>query len=304
MSSLATPWLDLTVACQRHTHKRTTYLTARPPFDPSRFGVEPIDTADARTFIETHHYSGTFPVEIGSYGLFEFETQRPSRPRRRGGLLDSRQHASRANGPPRTWTDGLRPRPLHPKRPHPRQCRDLVSDTGLSGATPGQDARRRANAALSVQHLLLGPLPSRELRPHHLSRPCRHRLPGEEFLLHGPLPRPLALPTRIQPSLRTARYPSFAPTTTTPATVYARLREHGAPALKLAESRRLLSRARPDRRTVPTSSASRQSPLRAFAFVPKPAPEDPRHLSAPPIPEAHRSASGRGRASRRPELGR
>ena len=53
MSSLATPWLDLTVACQRHTLKRTTYLTARPPFDPSRFGVEPMDTADARTFIET-----------------------------------------------------------------------------------------------------------------------------------------------------------------------------------------------------------------------------------------------------------
>jgi hypothetical protein len=71
MSSLATPWLDLTVACQRHTLKRTTYLTARPPFDPSRFGVEPIDTADARTFVETHHYSGTFPVEIASYGLFE-----------------------------------------------------------------------------------------------------------------------------------------------------------------------------------------------------------------------------------------
>jgi hypothetical protein len=55
MSSFATPWLDLTVACQRHTFKRTTYLTARPPFGPSRFGVEPIDTADARTFIETHH---------------------------------------------------------------------------------------------------------------------------------------------------------------------------------------------------------------------------------------------------------
>lgn len=81
MSSLATPWLDLTVACQRHTLKRTTYLTARPPFDPSRFGVEPIDTADARTFVETHHYSGTFPVEIASYGLSE------SRPNARAALV-------------------------------------------------------------------------------------------------------------------------------------------------------------------------------------------------------------------------
>ena len=65
------PYLDLTVACQRHTFKRTTYQTARPPFDPSRFGVEPIETAAARSFVEEHHYSGTFPVEIASYRLFE-----------------------------------------------------------------------------------------------------------------------------------------------------------------------------------------------------------------------------------------
>ncbi len=67
----AVPYLDLTLACQRHTFKRTTYQTARPPFDPSRFGVEPIETAVARSFVETHHYSGTFPVEIASHGLFE-----------------------------------------------------------------------------------------------------------------------------------------------------------------------------------------------------------------------------------------
>ncbi len=67
----AVPYLDLPLACQRHTFKRMTYQTARPPFDPSRFGVEPIETAVARSFVETHHYSGTFPVEIASYGLFE-----------------------------------------------------------------------------------------------------------------------------------------------------------------------------------------------------------------------------------------
>ena len=79
--ALAMPWLDLTVACQRHTLKSMTYVTARPPFDPSRFGVEAIVTADARTFVETHHYSGTFPVEIASYGLFE------SRPNARAALV-------------------------------------------------------------------------------------------------------------------------------------------------------------------------------------------------------------------------
>jgi len=81
MSTLGIPYLDLTLACQRHIGKRTTYVTARPPFDPSRFGVEPIEAADARTFVETHHYSGTFPVEIASYGLFE------TRPHARAALV-------------------------------------------------------------------------------------------------------------------------------------------------------------------------------------------------------------------------
>jgi len=123
MSSLATPWLDLTVACQRNTLKRTTYLTARPPFDPSRFGVEPIDTADARTFIETHHHSGTFPVEIASYGLFE------SKPNARAALVG-------------------------------------VAVFSIPVNTP---------AALTA---LLEP----------------GRLSGEKCMLHGPLPRPHALP--------------------------------------------------------------------------------------------------------------
>ncbi len=57
MPPFAIPYLYLTVACQRHTFGRTTYQTARPPFDPSRFGVEPIDTAAARNFVETHHYA-------------------------------------------------------------------------------------------------------------------------------------------------------------------------------------------------------------------------------------------------------
>src|SRR5271165_2839934 len=81
MSTLAVPYLDLAVACQRHTLKRMTYVTARPPFDPTRFGVEPIETGDARIFVETHHYSGTFPVEIASYGLFE------TRPHARAALV-------------------------------------------------------------------------------------------------------------------------------------------------------------------------------------------------------------------------
>ena len=71
MSAIDVPYLDLEKVCQRHNFKRISYVPLRPPFDPSRFGVEPIETGTARAFVEKQHYSGTFPVEIASYGLFE-----------------------------------------------------------------------------------------------------------------------------------------------------------------------------------------------------------------------------------------
>ena len=63
--------LDLTRMAIRWTHRRHTWRPLREPFDPSRFGVEPISHAAARTFVGTHHYSGSFPVALASYGLFE-----------------------------------------------------------------------------------------------------------------------------------------------------------------------------------------------------------------------------------------
>ena len=194
MSSLATPWLDLTVACQRHTLKRTTYLTARPPFDPSRFGVEPIDTADARTFVETHHYSGTFPVEIASYGLFE------SKPNARAALVGVAVFSIPVNTP--AALTAL----LEPGQTVCDLGRFILNDHVLANAETW--FLTRAYRALRQDKTLADgrtprfpfstsysdPCPRPSFDQHHLSRPCRHRLPGEKRLLHGPLTRPLALP--------------------------------------------------------------------------------------------------------------
>ena len=193
MSSLAMPWLDLTVACQRHTLKRTTYLTARPPFDPSRFGVEPIDTADTRTFVETHHYSGTFPVETASYGLFE------SKPNAREALVGVAVFSIPVNMP--SALTAL----LEPGQTVCDLGRFILNDQALANAetwflTRAYRALRQdktladGRTPRSPFSTFYSDLPSPELRPHHLSRPRRHRLPGEKRLVHGPLPRPLALP--------------------------------------------------------------------------------------------------------------
>ena len=218
MSSLAMPWLDLTVACQRHTLKRTTYLTARPPFDPSRFGGEPIDTADARTFVD--------PI-----------------------------------------------------------------------ITAARSRSRRPNAALPLQHLLLGPCPrpsfNRIIFPGHVGivyqakNACytgRSRARSLCLTRSGAVLSDRAL-SKLRADDNDARH------------VYARLREYGAPALKVGESgARYLERALlegPFRK----NPAPRQSPLRALALVPRPAPQDRRGVSGPPLPQAHRPSSRRGKSS-------
>jgi hypothetical protein len=64
--------LDLTAIAQRWLHRNTTWRPQREPFDPQRYSVTPLPhTRIAKDFILTHHYSGTFPVALACYGLFE-----------------------------------------------------------------------------------------------------------------------------------------------------------------------------------------------------------------------------------------
>lgn len=56
--------------CQRWRDHRTSYRPAGEPIVTSRYGVEPIDKAIARSFVESHHYSRSFPAARFSAGLF------------------------------------------------------------------------------------------------------------------------------------------------------------------------------------------------------------------------------------------
>src|SRR5262249_12907724 len=60
---------------QRWNHGRDRWRPAGEVFDPSRYGVETIDSDRvAREFIETHHYSGSYPAARLRVGLYELGT--------------------------------------------------------------------------------------------------------------------------------------------------------------------------------------------------------------------------------------
>jgi len=269
MSSLSMPWLDLTVACQRHTLKRTTYLTARPPFDPSRFGVEPIDTADARTFVETHHYSGTFPVEIASYGLFE------SKPNARAALVGVAVFSIPVNTP--AALTAL----LEPGQTVCDLGRFILNDHVLANAETW--FLTRAYRALRQDKTLADGRTPRFPFSTSYSDPCP-RPSFDRIIFSGHVgivyqaknawytgrsrPRSLCL-TRSGAVLSDRALSKGGRQRRTPRLcAAARVRCAAAASRRI---RRPLSRARVDRGAVPKNPASRQPPLRALALVPTPA---------------------------------
>ena len=290
MSSLATPWLDLTVACQRHTLKRTTYLTARPPFDPSRFGVEPIDTADARTFVETHHYSGTFPVEIASYGLSE------SRPNARAALVGVAVFSIPVNTP--AALTAL----LEPGQTVCDLGRFVLNDHVLANAETW--FLTRAYRALRKDKMLADGRTPRFPFSTSYSDPCPRPsfdqiiFPGHVGIVYQAKNACYTGRSRARSLCLTRSGRPFGPG----AVKASRRRQRRTPPLK-AGIRSPLSRARADRGAVPTNPPSRQSPLCALALEPAPASQDPRRLSHPPLPQAHRPSSRRRRAPRGYEFG-
>ena len=57
-------------ACQRWRERRGTYRVAGEVEDTSRLSVDPIERARAKRFVVREHYSGSFPAERLSVGLF------------------------------------------------------------------------------------------------------------------------------------------------------------------------------------------------------------------------------------------
>lgn len=61
--------MPLFTGCQRWRQGRERYRPAGEPFEASRYGVEPIDFAEARRFVVEHHYSGSMPAARLQLGL-------------------------------------------------------------------------------------------------------------------------------------------------------------------------------------------------------------------------------------------
>lgn len=70
MNSSAPHPLQLDLHCQRWHQRRSIYRPAGEVFDPKRAGVEPIEERDAKAFVETHHYSGSYPAARFRAGVF------------------------------------------------------------------------------------------------------------------------------------------------------------------------------------------------------------------------------------------
>ena len=59
-------------ACQRWNHQLASWRrVSEGGFDQRRYDVEPITEDVARSYILTHHYSGSYPAAKQRYGLFE-----------------------------------------------------------------------------------------------------------------------------------------------------------------------------------------------------------------------------------------
>lgn len=61
---------QLDLNCQRWNHRRASYRPAGEIFDPRRASVEPIEERDAKAFVETMHYSGSYPAARFRAGVF------------------------------------------------------------------------------------------------------------------------------------------------------------------------------------------------------------------------------------------
>ncbi|MFF0386806.1 hypothetical protein [Streptomyces sp. NPDC004286] len=75
MTTYVQPPLELGGLCQRWNRRRHTWRpAAEGGFDPSRYRVREIPTMlvrEARAFVRTHHYSGSWPAVRFAYGLID-----------------------------------------------------------------------------------------------------------------------------------------------------------------------------------------------------------------------------------------
>jgi len=56
---------------QRWYKRMAMYRPEGEPFDPSRYTVAPVPFKEARAFVQTHHYSGSYPADRCRVGLYD-----------------------------------------------------------------------------------------------------------------------------------------------------------------------------------------------------------------------------------------
>jgi len=57
-------------SCQRWTERRERYRPSGERIRVAEYGVEPVRAAEAKAFVEAHHYSGSSPAAVEQIGLF------------------------------------------------------------------------------------------------------------------------------------------------------------------------------------------------------------------------------------------
>lgn len=62
--------LTLPFPCQRWNTGREAWRNGAETIDPTRYEVEPLPELAAKRFVETHHYSGSYPAAVVRAGLF------------------------------------------------------------------------------------------------------------------------------------------------------------------------------------------------------------------------------------------
>ncbi len=66
----------ISALCQRQEARRVRYRPAGETIDPSRYGMELLDEAPAKSFVIANHYSGSYPAACVRVGLYRRASSR------------------------------------------------------------------------------------------------------------------------------------------------------------------------------------------------------------------------------------
>ena len=148
----------VTGVCQRWTSRRTSYRPKGELFDPRAFKGAPTgDDTAARTFVQEHHYSASYPVARFRFGLYSRLGELVgvavfSVPARASDWPTGATSGEHDSGPMAARKGGLIGGPDNNAQPLPRrQKRDRVGVVILRSPTQSRRCRSSPPPATSVR---------------------------------------------------------------------------------------------------------------------------------------------------------